>query len=284
MKYYKEIIIEKCIKLVAMSTISILILIIFFIFRQGVPFLVKYGLPNFILGQKWLPQENIFGILPMIIGSLWVTIGALIIGVPIGVACAIYLVEFSGKHTKLFFKPAIELLAGIPSVVYGFIGIMVLAPFIRSNFGGSGLSVLTASIVLGIMILPTIVSISIDALSTVPLSYKEGSIAMGATNWQTIVMVLLPAARSGILAGVILGMGRAIGETMAVIMVTGNSLKIPSSALDSTRTMTSNIALEMGYALGDHRAALFATAVILFIFILLLNIITMTVIKSKKTR
>jgi len=284
MKYYKEIIIEKCIKLVAMSTISILILIIFFIFRQGVPFLVKYGLPNFILGQKWLPQENIFGILPMIIGSLWVTIGALIIGVPIGVACAIYLVEFSGKHTKLFFKPAIELLAGIPSVVYGFIGIMVLAPFIRSTFGGSGLSILTASIVLGIMILPTIVSISIDALSAVPLSYKEGSIAMGATNWQTIVMVLLPAARSGILAGVILGMGRAIGETMAVIMVTGNSLKIPSSTLDSTRTMTSNIALEMGYALGDHRAALFATAVILFIFILLLNIITMTVIKSKKTR
>jgi len=284
MKYFKEIIIEKCIKLLAMSTISILILIIFFIFRQGVPFLVKYGLPNFILGQKWLPQENIFGILPMIIGSLWVTIGALIIGVPIGVACAIYLVEFSGKHTKLFFKPAIELLAGIPSVVYGFIGIMVLAPFIRSTFGGSGLSILTASIVLGIMILPTIVSISIDALSAVPLSYKEGSIAMGATSWQTIVMVLLPAARSGILAGVILGMGRAIGETMAVIMVTGNSLKIPSSTLDSTRTMTSNIALEMGYALGDHRAALFATAVILFIFILLLNIITMTVIKSKKTR
>jgi len=218
----------------------------------------------------------------MLIGSLSITFGALILGVPLGVACAIYLAEFSSKTLRNILKPMIELLAGIPSVVYGFIGMIFLAPVIRSYFGGPGLSILTASIVLGIMILPTIISISLDALLMLPRSYKEGSMALGATQWQTVTGVLLPAARSGILAGVILGMGRAIGETMAVIMVTGNSVKVPSSFIDSTRTLTANIALEMGYAIGEHRQALFATAIILFVFIIILNILAMKIIKKRR--
>ena len=217
----------------------------------------------------------------MIIGSIYITLGALIVGIPLGVACAIYLCEFAHKRTRLIIKPTIELLAGIPSVVYGFMGMIVLAPIIRSFLGGSGLSILSASLVLGIMILPTIISISMDSLMALPKTYKEGSIALGATTWQTVIMVLLPAAKSGIIAGIILGLGRAIGETMAVIMIAGNSLKIPVSVLDSTRTMTAGIALEMGYAIGNHRIALFAMAVILFIFILLLNSLVTFIFQKK---
>ena len=224
MNKFIETIIEKSIILIAFSTVAVLFLIAFFIFKEGIPFLAQYGLPGFLTGSTWLPGEDKFGILPMIIGSIYVTLGALIVGVPLGVGSAIFLVEFANKRIRNIIKPAIELLAGIPSVVYGFIGIMVLAPWVRINFGGSGLSILTASIVLGIMILPTIISITMDSLTALPSVYKEGSIALGATTWQTVIMVLLPGAKSGILAGIILGMGRAIGETMAVIMITGNAI------------------------------------------------------------
>jgi len=256
---------------VAFSAVSALVIITLFIFKEGTPILFKYGFKNFLLGLNWYPSEQSFGLLPMILGSLMVTLGALIIGVPFGLGCAIFLTQFSSKRFRQVIKPIIELLAGIPSVVYGFMGVVILVPFIRKTFGGPGLSVLAASIILGIMILPTIISISIDSLLALPPSYREGSIALGATHWQTTKMVLLPAARSGIIASIILGMGRAIGETMAVIMIAGNAISIPHSILDPVRTLTSNIALEMGYASGEHRQALFATGVILFIIIMILN-------------
>jgi len=259
--------------IIAFSAISILAVITAFIFEEGTPIIIKYGLKKFLFGLDWYPTEKSFGLLPMIIGSLMVTLGALIIGVPFGLACAIFLTEFSSRRLRQIIKPILELLAGIPSVVYGFMGVIILVPFIRKTLGGPGLSVLAASIILGIMILPTIISISIDSLQALPPSYREGSIALGATPWQTTKMVLLRAARSGIIASIILGMGRAIGETMAVIMIAGNAAAIPHSILDPVRTLTSNIALEMGYASGEHRQALFATGVILFIIIMVLNTI-----------
>ena len=258
---------------VAFSAVSVLLVITVFIVGQGTPIMFKYGLKSFLAGSNWYPSEKLFGLWPMIVGSLFVTGGALVIGVPFGLACAIVLTEFSSKRVRRFIKPVIELLAGIPSVVYGFIGVIILVPFIRQTFGGPGLSVLAASIVLGIMILPTVISISVDSLQAVPPSYREGSIALGATRWQTVNMVLFPAARSGIIASIILGMGRAIGETMAVIMVAGNAAEIPHSLLDPVRTLTTNIALEMGYATGEHREALFATGVVLFVIIMILNTI-----------
>jgi phosphate ABC transporter permease protein PstC len=258
---------------VAFSAVSVLLVITVFIFEQGTPVMFKYGLKSFLAGKDWYPSEKAFGLLPMIVGSLYVTAGALVIGVPFGLACAVVLTEFSSKRVRRVIKPVIELLAGIPSVVYGFIGVIILVPFIRETFGGPGLSVLAASIILGIMILPTIISISVDSLQAVPPSYREGSIALGATKWQTVKMVLFPAARSGIVASIILGMGRAIGETMATIMIAGNAAEIPRSLLMPVRTLTSNIALEMSYATGEHREALFATGVILFIIIMILNTI-----------
>ena len=259
--------------MIALSAISVLAIITVFIFEQGTPIMFRYGFKSFLLGQDWYPSEKSFGLLPMIVGSLMVTFGALIIGVPLGLASAIFLTEFSHRRLTRILKPVIELLAGIPSVVYGFIGLMFLVPFIRDRFGGPGLSVLAAAIILGIMILPTVISIAIDSIRAVPDSYREGSIALGATRWQTVRMVVLPAARSGIIAGIILGMGRAIGETMAVIMVAGNAADIPGSILAPVRTLTSNIALEMAYASGEHREALFATGVILFVIIMILNTI-----------
>ncbi|MCJ7485602.1 MAG: phosphate ABC transporter permease subunit PstC [Candidatus Aminicenantes bacterium] len=256
---------------VALSAVSILLVITVFIIGQGTPIMFKYGLKSFLAGKDWYPSEKAFGLLPMIVGSLYVTAGALVIGVPFGLACAIVLTEFSSRRVRRVIKPLVELLAGIPSVVYGFIGVIILVPFIRETFGGPGLSVLAASIILGIMILPTIISISVDSLQAIPPSYREGSIALGATRWQTVKMVLFPAARSGIAASVILGMGRAIGETMATIMIAGNAAEIPRSLLMPVRTLTSNIALEMSYATGEHREALFATGVILFIIIMILN-------------
>jgi phosphate ABC transporter permease protein PstC len=258
---------------VAFSAVSVLAVITAFIFMEGTPIMFKYGFKSFLAGMDWYPSEKSFGLLPMIAGSLMVTFGALVIGVPLGLSCAVFLTEFSTKRTRRLVKPVIELLAGIPSVVYGFMGIVILVPFIRETFGGPGLSVLAASVILGIMILPTIISISIDSLLAVPPTYREGSIALGATRWQTTKMVLFPAARSGIVASIILGMGRAIGETMAVIMVAGNAVHIPGSVLAPVRTLTSNIALEMGYASGEHREALFATGVILFVIIMVLNTI-----------
>ncbi len=268
-----EKITQATLMIIAFSAVSILAIITVFIFIEGLPIMFKYGFSKFLLGLDWSPTEQSFGLLPMIIGSVMVTLGALIIGVPFGLACAIFLTEFSSKRLREIIKPIIELLAGIPSVVYGFMGVVILVPFIRETLGGPGFSVLAASIILGIMILPTIISISIDSLQAVPRSYREGSIALGATKWQTTKMVTLPAAKSGIIASIILGMGRAIGETMAVIMIAGNAISIPHSILDPVRTLTSNIALEMSYASGEHRQALFATGVILFIIIMILNTI-----------
>lgn len=270
--HFKEKMLEKSLLFIATSAISILILITFFIFKEGFPLFLKKGFFSMVFGTEWSPIEGEFGLLPFIVGSIWVTIGALILGVPLALACSIFLIEFAPKKLRVWVKPAIELLAGIPSVVYGFIGVVILIPFIRIQFGGTGFSVLASSVVLAIMILPTVIGISMDALSAVPYSYREGSLALGATPWQTVYRVVLPAARSGVLAGIILGMGRAIGETMAVIMVAGNSVQMPGSVLSSVRTLTSNIALEMGYAIGDHRMALFATGIILFGFIMVLNI------------
>lgn len=268
---------------VALSSIAFLALITVFIFREGAPLIMKVGLRNF-LGTEWSPGAESYGIRLMIVGSAVVTGGALLIGVPFGIACAIVLAEMAPARVSMMLKPTIEILAGIPSVVYGFLGIVVLLPWIRENIGGPGASALAGSIILGIMILPTITGISIDALQAVPRSYREGSLALGATQWQTTAGVVLPAARSGIVAAVILGMGRAIGETMAVIMVAGNSVQMPHSPLDSVRTLTANIALEMGYAAGDHRAGLFATGILLFMIIMALNAVANLVRAAQRRR
>jgi phosphate ABC transporter permease protein PstC len=284
MKSASDRVVERLLLAVACTTILCLLVIAAFIFKEGLPFLFKVGLKDFLLSSDWRPDSGHYGIFPMIVSSLWVTFGALLVGAPLGIAGAIFLSEFAPDWMMRVVKPAIELLAGIPSVVFGFIGVMVLAPFIRRVAGGPGLSVLAAALVLGVMILPTIMSISIDALASVPRSYREGALALGATRWQAVRMVVLKAARSGLLAGTILGMGRAIGETMAVIMVAGNAVKLPSSALDSARTLTANIALEMGYATGLHRQALFATGIVLFVVIMILNGLAGAALKRRSGR
>ena len=263
--------VEKILFIFALSAVSGLALIAVFIFHEGLPIVFSQGFSGFVLSTTWKPGLGQFGILTMIVGSVAVTFGALLIAVPLGLASAITLTEFCPKGPAGLLKGLIELLAGIPSVVYGFIGLVVLVPLIRQHLGGAGVSALAASIVLGIMVLPSIVSISMDAIRAVPQSYREGSIALGATKWQTVSRVVLKGARSGIVAAIILGMGRAVGETMAVLMVAGNSAQIPTSVLDSVRTLTSNIALEMAYSAGDHRKALFATGIVLFVMIITLN-------------
>lgn len=257
--------------LIAFSAVVGIFLIALFIFWEGTPLLVKTGLWQFVASSRWEPSRGHYGILPMIVGSLQVTLISVLIGTAFGLACAIFLGEFAPNWCVRTIKPLIELLAGIPSVVYGFIGVVVLVPLIRRTLGGPGFSVLAASTILGIMVLPTIIAISLDALRSVPASYREGSLALGATRWQTVYRVVLPAARSGIIAALILGMGRAVGETMAVIMVAGNALTLPTSILQPVRTLTANIALEMGYAAGDHQAALFATGIVLFVIVAILN-------------
>ena len=257
--------------MVALSAVTGLAVITVFIFKEGVPIIADAGLRGFFLSSDWDPAAGRFGILSMIVGSHIVTLGAMAIGGVFGLSLAIVLTQFCPAKLAAILKPVIELLAGIPSVVYGFMGVVTLVPLIRTYLGGPGLSVLAASIVLGIMVLPTVTSISVDALKAVPRSYWEGSVAMGATKWQTTHMIMLKAARSGVVAAIILGMGRALGETMAVIMVAGNALEVPGSLLDPVRTLTSNIALEMGYATGRHREALFATGVTLFVIIMIFN-------------
>lgn len=266
---------------VAFSAILGLAIITVFIFKEGVPIIFRVGGREFFLSAHWAPVDGQFGIFAMIVGSLMVTLGAMAIGLVFSLGLAIVLTQFCPPRLGATLKPVIELLAGIPSVVYGFMGVVTLVPLIRNHLGGPGLSVLAASIVLGIMVLPTVTSISVDALNAVPRAYWEGSIALGATRWQTTHMVMLKAARSGIVAAVILGMGRAVGETMAVIMVAGNSLMIPNSILAPVRTLTSTIALEMGYASGLHRQALFATGVTLFVIIMMLNTVAMTVSRQR---
>jgi phosphate ABC transporter permease protein PstC len=281
MKLISEKGVRRILMITAFSAISVLLLIALFIINEGLPFIFRYGLNEFLFSSDWQPHLGKFGIYPMIVSSLWVTLGAMLVGAPLGVACALFLSEYVPKSIMNIIKPTIELLAAIPSVVYGFIGVMVLAPIIRNNFGGPGLSLSAGSIILGIMILPTVISISIDSILAVPRSYREGSLALGATTWQTIHMVTIKASKSGIIASIILGMGRAIGETMAVIMVAGNSVNIPNSPLDSVRTLTANIALEMSYATGLHRQALFATGVILFIVIIILNSMASVAIRKR---
>lgn len=268
----------------AFSAITALLLIGLFILNEGLPFIFKYGLSNFLFSNEWSPQAGKFGIFPMIAASIWVTLGAMVVGAPLGVAGAFFLSEYVPRPVMKIVKPTIELLAAIPSVVYGFIGVMVLSPFIRENFGGPGLSLLAGSIILGVMILPTIISISIDSILAVPQSFREGSLALGATTWQTIHMLTIKAAKSGIIASIILGLGRAIGETMAVIMVTGNAVNIPHSSLDSVRTLTANIALEMSFATGMHRQALFATGVVLLVVIMILNSIASVAIRKRQVK
>jgi len=277
----KERIAEAILTVVGLSSVAVLALIIFFIFREGAPFFAEVGLADFLGSTRWSPGKGHFGILPMIAGSFFVTLGALVVGVPLGLGCALYLSEFAPKRTAAVLKPLVEILAGIPSVVFGFIGLTVIVPLIRDHLGGPGFSVLASSLVLGVMILPTMVSITYDAMRAVPQAYREGMLAVGADKWQTVTSVVLPAARSGILAAGILSMGRAVGETMAVIMVAGNATIIPTSLLDPVRTLTSNIALEMGYASGLHRQALFATGVVLFVVIGALNILARSFVRNR---
>jgi phosphate transport system permease protein len=284
MKLFGEKGVRRILLAVAFSAISALLLIALFILNEGLPFIFKYGLKEFLFSSDWHPQQGKYGIFPMIAASLWVTLGAMIVGAPLGIAGAFFLSEYVPKTIMQIIKPTIELLAAIPSVVYGFIGVMVLAPLIREYLGGPGLSLLAGSIILGIMILPTVISISIDSIMAVPQTYREGSLALGATTWQTIHMVIIKASKSGIIASVILGLGRAIGETMAIIMVAGNSVNIPHSALDSVRTLTANIALEMSYATGMHRQALFATGVILLVVIIVLNSIASIAIRKRMNK
>lgn len=253
-------------------SILAVLLICLFLFANGIPAMHKIGLTNFMFGTKWKPGNDLYGIFPMIAGSLYVTAGAILTGVPVGLMTAIFLSKFCPKWLHKMLKPAIDLLAGIPSVVYGFFGLMVIVPFVRNVFGGNGSSILTASLLLGMMILPTIISVSETALNAVPQSYYEGSRALGATHERSVFLTMLPAAKSGIMAGIILGIGRAIGETMAVIMVAGNQARLPDSVLKGVRTLTANIVIEMGYATDLHRESLIATGVVLFVFILLINL------------
>ena len=256
----------------ACTSILAVVLICIFLFAGGLPAMQEIGIGNFLLGLRWKPTNGLYGIFPMIVGSLYVTAGAILIGVPTGVLCAVFLARFCPARLYRILKPVTELLAGIPSVVYGFFGLVIIVPMMQRIFGGGGKSVLTASLLLGIMILPTIIGVSESAIRAVPESYYEGALALGATHERSVFCAVLPAARSGILAGVVLGVGRAIGEAMAVSMVAGNQPVIPESLLSGVRTLTANVVLEMGYAQDLHREALIATAVVLFVFILLINI------------
>ena len=264
------------------ASISILAVavICIFIFGNGLPAIREIGFVEFIFGKIWSPNQNIYGIFPMIVGSIYVTAGAIIIGVPIGLLTAIFLAKFCPRKLYKMLKPGIELLAGIPSIVYGFFGLMVIVPIMQNIFGGGGKGLLTASILLGIMILPTIITVSETNIRAVPESYYEGALALGDTHEGAVIKAVVPAAKSGILAGVILGIGRAIGETMAVIMIAGNQPVIPENITSGVRTMTSNIVLEMGYATDLHREALIATGVVLFVFILIINM-CFSLIKKK---
>ena len=273
MKKYKEKLMENVFLLAACVSILSVVLICIFLFANGMPAIKEVGVGEFLLGQKWKPSNNIYGIFPMILGSIYVTAGALIIGIPIGILTAVFMARFCPKALYRFLKPAVELLAGIPSVVYGFFGLVVLVPFVREVFGGQGTSIFTASLLLGMMILPTIIGVAEAAIRAVPNSYYEGALALGATHERSVFCAVLPAAKSGIMAGVVLGIGRAIGETMAVIMVAGNQARVPDDLFKGVRTLTANIVMEMGYATDLHRETLIATGVVLFIFILIINVV-----------
>lgn len=281
MKNFKEKLSGRIFLLLALSTLSVLALITVFIFIKGVPLIAEVGLLNFVFGMKWAPSQGYYGIFPMIVGTVSVTLGAAIIGVPIAICCSIFLAEFAPVTLRNIFRPAIQLLAGIPSVVYGFWGVLFIVPMIRNYLGGPGLSILAGSIILAIMILPTIISITEVSILALPRHYKDGALALGLTHWQTIRYLLLPASKSGIVAAIILGLGRAVGETMAVIMVVGNAVALPESIIDPVRTLTTNIGIEMGYASGEHQQALFATGIVLFVIIMVMNATAQYITRKK---
>lgn len=276
---------EKLMKIVFLAAASVsiaaVVLICIFLFANGIPAISKIGVFRFLFGTKWKPANRLFGIWPMIVGSLYVTAGALLIGVPVGILTAVYMARFCPKRFYKIMKAAVNLMAGIPSVVYGFFGLVVLVPFVRDTFGGRGMSVLTASILLGLMILPTIISVSETSIRAVPQAYYEGGLALGASHERSVFYTVLPAAKSGIFAGVVLGMGRAVGETMAVMMVAGNQPAVPENVLSGVRTLTTNIVMEMGYSTDLHREALIGTAVVLFVFILIINL-SLSMLKRKE--
>ena len=269
---FKETAMKIVFLLSACVSIIAVVLICVFLFVNGVPAMAEIGFFDFLLGETWRPSSDIYGIMPMILGSIYVTAGAIIVGVPLGLFTAVFMAYFCPPKLYKVLKPAVDLLAGIPSVVYGFFGLVVMVPLVRSTLGGRGTSMLTASLLLGIMILPTIISVSESSIRAVPRSYYEGSLALGATKERSVFFSVLPAAKSGVLAAVVLGIGRAIGETMAVIMVAGNQARMPGGLLEGVRTLTANIVMEMGYAQDLHREALIATAVVLFVFILIINL------------
>ena len=267
---------EKGMKIVfliaACTSVLAVLLICIFLFANGLPTIAQIGPLKFLFGQEWKPSNDKFGILPMIVASIYVTGGAILVGVPIAVLTSVFMARYCPKRIYGVLKSGIELMAGIPSIVYGFFGLVLIVPLIRDVFGGPGASMLAAILLLGIMILPTIVGVTEAAIRGVPESYYEGSLALGATKERSIYAVMLPAAKSGILAGIVLGIGRVIGETMAVVMIAGNQPRMPKGLLKGVRTLTMNIVTDMGYATGLHRQALIATAVVLFVFILIINL------------
>lgn len=282
----KEKIMEVVFAVCACVSIFAVALICIFLFANGLPAMKEIGVFDFLLGQKWKPGNDIYGIFPMILGSIYVTAGAVLVGVPIGLLTAVFLAKFCPDRLYKLLKPAIDLLAGIPSVVYGFFGLCVLVPMVRNvfreSFGGNGNSIFTASLLLGIMILPTIIGIAESAIRAVPDKYYQGALALGATHERAVFRTVVPAAKSGIMAGIVLGIGRAIGETMAVIMVAGNQARMPKGIFQGIRTLTANIVMEMGYATDLHREALIATGVVLFVFILIINTL-FSILKRKET-
>ena len=268
--------------LAACASIFAVILICLFLFVNGVPAMGEIGFKEFIFGKEWSPVDTppVFGVFPMILGSLYVTAGAIVLGVPVGILSAIFIAKVCHKRLYRMIKPGIDLLAGIPSVVYGFFGMALVVPLIRKFYGGAGSSILAASILLAVMILPTVINISESAIRAVPVGYYDGALALGASHYRSVFFSVVPAAKSGILASVILGVGRAIGETMAVIMVAGNQARMPTSLFKGARTLTANIVIEMGYAAELHREALIATGVVLFVFILLTNLCFAALVKK----
>ncbi|GAA0360115.1 phosphate ABC transporter permease subunit PstC [Alkalibacterium iburiense] len=265
----KEKVMHGVFLLAAITSILSLIVIVVFIFSNGLPMMIDYGVFDFIFGTTW--NRTTFGIFPMIIGSILVTVGAVIIGVPVGVLTAIFMAEFCPPKLYKFLKPAVNLMAGIPSIIYGFFALRIIVPWVRDTFGGAGNSMLAAILLLGIMILPTVISLSESAIRSVPRSYYSGSVALGASPERSIFFVLVPAAKSGIFSSIVLGVGRAIGETMAVVMVAGNQPIMPQGLTKGVRTLTTNIVMEMAYASGQHRDALVATGVVLFVFVMVIN-------------
>lgn len=281
-KAWRETFMQGIFFIAACTSVLAVALICIFLFANGIPAMQKIGLLNFLSGKTWRPSNDIYGIFPMIVGSIYVTAGAILIGVPIGILTSVFMAKYCPKKIYPLLKGATELLAGIPSVVYGFFGIVVIVPFVRDfsrmlkemdviERASNGSSILSASLLLGLMILPTIIGVTESAIRAVPSTYYEGALALGATHERSIFSVILPAAKSGVITGIVLGIGRAIGETMAVIMVAGNQVRLPKSILEGIRTLTTNIVMEMGYAAELHREVLIATGVVLFVFILLIN-------------